>query len=169
MLKLKLPYFGHLMWRTPWKRPWCWERLRAGEGEDNRGWDVWMASPTQWTWVWVYSRSLWWTGWPGVLWFMGSQRVKHDQVTELNWNEDKIIHSHKTKSQTFSSSLRVIANVLRPQPSWNQVDNVDSQSTTQLSHYHPIRRRSTSSSGTLLPSSFPSIKAKILPQIKIIL
>ena len=56
MLKLKLQYFGHLMWRTYWKRLWCWERLRAGEGDD-RGWDGWMASPTQRTWVWVNSRS----------------------------------------------------------------------------------------------------------------
>ena len=67
------------------KRPWCWERLRAGgEGED-RGWDGWMASPTQWTWAWVNSGSWWWTGRPGVLQFMGSQRVGHDWATELNW------------------------------------------------------------------------------------
>ena len=66
-------------------RPWCWERLRArGEG-DNRGWDGWMASPTRWTWVWVDSGSWWWTGRPGVLRFMGLQRVGHDWVTELNW------------------------------------------------------------------------------------
>ena len=52
MLKLKLQYFGHLMWRTHRKRPWCWERLKEGEG-DNREWDGWLASPTQWTWVWV--------------------------------------------------------------------------------------------------------------------
>ena len=53
MLKLKLHYFGHMMWRADsLKRPWCWERLKAGEGDD-RGWDGWMASPTQWTWVWV--------------------------------------------------------------------------------------------------------------------
>ena len=59
MLKLKLQYFGHLMQRTTHlKRPWCWERLKAeGEG-DNREWDGWMASPTQWAWVWVGSRSL---------------------------------------------------------------------------------------------------------------
>ena len=70
-----------------WKRPWCWEGLRAeGEGDD-RGWDSWMASPTQWTWVWVDSRSWWWTGMPGVLWFMGLQRVGHDWVTELNWTD----------------------------------------------------------------------------------
>ena len=69
---------------THWKRPWCWERLKAGEGDD-RGWDGWMASPTQWTWVWVDSGSWWWTGKPGVLRFMGSQKVGHDWVTELYW------------------------------------------------------------------------------------
>ena len=61
----------------------CWERLGAGGEGDDRGWDGWMASPTQWTWVWVNSRSWWWTGKPGVLQFMGSQG--HDWVTELNW------------------------------------------------------------------------------------
>ena len=62
MLKLKLQYFSHLMEElTHWKRPWCWERLKAGEG-DNRGWDGWMASWIQWTWVWTSSRSWWWTG-----------------------------------------------------------------------------------------------------------
>ena len=55
---------------THLKRPWCWERLRAGGEGHNRGWDGWMASPTQWTWVWVNSRSWWWTGRPGVLRFM---------------------------------------------------------------------------------------------------
>ena len=70
---------------THWKRPWCWEGLGAGgEGED-RGWDGWMASPTRWTWVWVNSGSWWWTGRPDVLQFMGSQRIGHDWVTELNW------------------------------------------------------------------------------------
>ena len=63
------------------KRPWCWERLRAGGEGDDRGWDVWMASPTQWIWVWVNSGSWWWTGRPGV----GSQRVGHDWATELNF------------------------------------------------------------------------------------
>ena len=84
--KLKLQCFGHLMGRADsLKRPRCWERLRArGEG-NNRGWDGWMASPTQWTWVWVDSGSWWWTGKPGVLRFMGSQRVGHDWATELNW------------------------------------------------------------------------------------
>ena len=67
------------------KRPWCWQRLKArGEGDD-RGWDGWMASTTQWTWVWINSGSWWWTGRPGVLRFMGLQRVGHDWATELNW------------------------------------------------------------------------------------
>ena len=70
---------------THWKRAWCWERLRAGGEGDNRRWDGWMASPIQWTWVWVNSRSWWWTGRPGMLWFMGSQRVRHDWAIELNW------------------------------------------------------------------------------------
>ena len=56
---------------THLKRPWYWERLRAGGEGDDRGWDGWMASPNQWTWVWVDSGSWWWTGRPGVLEFMG--------------------------------------------------------------------------------------------------
>ena len=72
---------------TYWKRPWCWEGLGAGGERDDRGWDGWMASPTQWTWVWVSSGSWWWTGRPGVLRFMGSQRLGHDCATELNWSE----------------------------------------------------------------------------------
>ena len=70
---------------THLQRPWCWERLRAGGEGDDRGWDGWMASLTQWTWVWVNSGSWWWTGRPGVLRFMGLQRVRHDWATELNW------------------------------------------------------------------------------------
>ena len=109
MLKLKLQYFG--TWSeelTHWKRPWCWERLKVGEG-DNRGWDSWMASLTQWTWVWVNSRSWWWTGRPGMLQSMGLQRVGHDWATELNWNEscykEKIMNillaGHKIKGLIY--------------------------------------------------------------------
>jgi len=68
---------------THLKRPWCWERLKAGGEGDDGGWDGWMASPTQWTWAWVNSRSWWWTGRPGVLQSMGSQRVRHNWMTEL--------------------------------------------------------------------------------------
>ena len=70
---------------THWKRSWCWEGLRAGGEGDSSGWDGWMASQTQWTWVWASSRSWWWTGKSGVLQPMGSQRVRHNWVTEPNW------------------------------------------------------------------------------------
>ena len=76
---------------THWKRPWCWEGLGAGGQGDDRGWDGWMASLTRWAWVWVNFRSWWWTGRPGVLRFMGLQRVRHDWVTELNWIHKMII------------------------------------------------------------------------------
>ena len=81
MLKLKIQYLA--TWckeLTHWKRPWCWERLKAGgEGDDQR-WDGWMVSPTQWSWVWVNSRSWRWAGRPGMLQSM--QRVRHDWATE---------------------------------------------------------------------------------------
>ena len=76
---------------TPLKRPWCWERLRAGEEADDRGWEGWMSSSTQWTWVWVDSGCWWWTGRPGVVRFMESQRVGHNCVTEPNWNPEIIL------------------------------------------------------------------------------
>ena len=80
---------------TDWKRPWCWERLKAeGEG-DNRGWDGWMPSSTWWTWAWASSGSWWWTEKSGVLQSMGQQRVGHEWATELNWNTWPIyIHTH---------------------------------------------------------------------------
>ena len=78
---------------THLKRPWCWERLKAGE-EDKRGWDGWMASLTLWTWVWANSGSWWWTGKPGGLHPMGSQRIGHDWATELNW---KFLKTYFTK------------------------------------------------------------------------
>ena len=83
MLKLKLQYSWEEL--THWIILWCWEGLRAGEGDD-RGWDGWMASLTGWTWVWVSSGSWWWTGRPGVLWFMRLQsRTRLSNWTELNW------------------------------------------------------------------------------------
>ena len=90
MLKLKLQYFGHLTSceeLTRWKRLWCWEGLGAGGDGDDRRWDGWMASLTRWMWVWVNSGSWWWTGRPGVLQFMGLQRIGHDWATELNWTD----------------------------------------------------------------------------------
>ena len=87
MLKLNLQYRNQSLatWckeLTHWKRLWFWERLRAREGDD-KGWDSWMASLTQWTWVWVNSGSWWWTGKPGMLQSTGFQRVGHDWTTEL--------------------------------------------------------------------------------------
>ena len=82
---------------THWKTVWCWEGLGAGgKGKtggkgDNRGWDNWMASLIWWTWVWVNSRSWWWTRRPGMLWLMGLQGVGHDWATELNWTELNLI------------------------------------------------------------------------------
>ena len=78
---------------THWKRLWCWEGLEAGGEGDDRGWNGWMASWTRWTWVWVNSGSWWWTGRPGVLRFMGLQRVGHNWVTELNWLKASFVAS----------------------------------------------------------------------------
>ena len=75
---------------THLKRPWCWESLKVGGKGDNSEWDGWMASPIQWTWVWVNSSCWWWTGKPGVLQSMGSQRVRHNWATELNWKVSDI-------------------------------------------------------------------------------
>ena len=103
--------------QTHWKRTWCWQRLKVGE-EDDRGWNGWMPSSTQWTWVWVNSGSWWWTERPGVLQSMGSQTVGHDWVTELNWTVSKgqnwaqswrcsgpWIYALQTAGHIFASSL----------------------------------------------------------------
>ena len=94
MLKLRHQYFGHLMWRVDsLENILMLEGLGAGGERDDRGWDGWMASPTRWTWVWVNSGSWWWTGRPGLLQFMGLQRLQfmglqrvgYNWATELNW------------------------------------------------------------------------------------
>ena len=89
---------------------WCWEGLGAGGEGDDRGWDGWMALLTQWMWVWVNSRSWWWTGRPGVLRFMGSQRVGHDWVTELNWTESALV---SVPNQMLISSRNTIKNTTK--------------------------------------------------------
>ena len=87
MMKLKLQYFGHLMQRVDLLEKTL---MLGGIGGSRRrvwqGWDGWVASPSRWAWVCVDSGSWWWIGRPGVLWFMGSQRVGHDWATELNLN-----------------------------------------------------------------------------------
>ena len=89
MLKLKLQYFGHLMRKIDSleKTLMLGTIDREKSSRDNRGQDGWMASPTQWTWVWVNSRSWWWTGWPDVLQSIGSQWVIHCWATELSWSK----------------------------------------------------------------------------------
>ena len=82
----------------PWKRPWCWERLKAGGKGDNRGWDGWMTSPTWCTLVWVISGSWWWTGKPGLPQSMGSEIVRHYWMTELNWTSEGCTGAHSSKS-----------------------------------------------------------------------
>ena len=94
---------------THWKRPWCWEGLEAGGEGDDTGWHGWMASPTRWTWVCVNSGSLWWTGRPGVLQFMGSQRVGYDWATELNWTEHTCTNTH---TYTKKNRTRILLMVM---------------------------------------------------------
>ena len=77
----------------PTGKVWCWEGLGAWGKGDERGWDGWMASLTRWTWVWENSGRWWWTGRPGMLRFMGSQRVGHNWATEQNWTELNFICS----------------------------------------------------------------------------
>ena len=104
MLNLKLQYFGHLMWTaTYWKRPWCWERLRVGGEGNDRGWNGWMASPTQWTWIWASAGRWWRTGKPGMLQSMGSQ-VRHDLTTEkqVTWGASMTIINEVETTYTRS-------------------------------------------------------------------
>ena len=93
VLKQKIQYLA--TWckhPTHWKRLWCWERLRVGGEEGNGGWDGWMASLIQWTWVWANSRRWWRTGKPGLLQFMGLKRIKHELATEQHQSWVRGIH-----------------------------------------------------------------------------
>ena len=125
MLKLKLQYFGHLMRRVDsLEKTLMLGGIGAGGEGDDRGWDGWMASPTQWTWVWVNSGSGWWTGRPGMLWFMGSQRVGHNWVTELTdllWSTECLLGQQSSVWKT----REVIAprDNTQPTESWELVDN----------------------------------------------
>ena len=105
MLKLKLQYFGHLVWRADsLKRPWCWERLRAGGEGHDRGWDGWMASPTQWTWD-------WWTPGPGDgqegLVCCSSWGRKETKTEWLNWTEHCFIHLHMLLNMVIYTELGI--------------------------------------------------------------
>ena len=121
MLKLKLQYFGHLMGRFD-----SFEKTLMLEEGDNRGWDGWMASTTQWTWVCLNSRNWWWTERPGMLWFMGSGRIGHYWVTGLKWtelsmappirNRPSFHFSHSLPSGNFHKPLILIQ---QRQTEWN--------------------------------------------------
>ena len=110
MLKLKLQNFGHLMWRADsLEKTLMMRKIEGRRRRDDRGWDGWMASQTQWTWVWVDSGSWWWTGRPGVLQFMRSQRVGWDWMTELNWMDlyaVKITVAHITMLEDYVSCTK---------------------------------------------------------------
>ena len=93
---------------THWRRLWFWEGLGAGGEGDDREWDGWMASMTQWTWVWVNSGSWWWTGRPGVLRFMGSPRVGHDWGTELNCELHMALGTLSADKQVCTPILLVV-------------------------------------------------------------
>ena len=96
---------------THWKGPWRLARLKTGGEGNDREWDGWMTSPTWCTWVWASSRSWWWVVKPGVLQSMGSQRVRHNWVTELNWYVESKI-SHKWTCLRNRNRLRDIENKL---------------------------------------------------------
>ena len=93
MLKLKIQYFGHLMQRTDsLEKTLMLGKIEDGRRRGQQRRECWMASPTQYTWVWVNSWSWWWTGRPSVQQSIGSQRVRYDCATELNWISSVLIH-----------------------------------------------------------------------------
>ena len=130
---------------THLKRPWCWERLKAGGEGDARGWDGWMASPTSWTWVWVSSGVWWWTGKPGVLQSMGSHRVGHNWATELNWKLMQHCKSVLKKPITFFKKAIKSKNFLWKnsilQSLW---DAVGSRGASSPEHLHDQGGQNTS-------------------------
>ena len=88
-------------------KDWCWERLKAEEEGDDREWDSWMASLTQWTWVWASSGIWWWTGKPGVLQSMGLQRTRHNWATKLNWWSIHVQDWYKSKTYTSAACIMI--------------------------------------------------------------
>ena len=99
------------------KRSWCWERLRAGGEGNDRGWDFWMALPTQWIWVWVDSGSWWWTGRPGMLWFMGLQsRTWLRDQTELT---EVTSHSLYCCLQGYCAEIGMGRSMLKVSLAWS--------------------------------------------------
>ena len=117
ILKLKFQYFGHLMWRADSFEKTLMLGKIEGRRRGQQRWDGWMASPTQWTWVWVNSGSWWWVGKPGVLQSVGSQRVGHNWAIELNWTERSFkLWNLKTHSLLWLFSLGPPRNICSELP-----------------------------------------------------
>ena len=130
MLKLKLQYFGHLMRRTDsLKKTLILGKIEGRRRRGNRGWDGWMAPLTQWTWVGVNSMSWWWTGRPGVLQFMGSQRVRHNS----DWTELTLI-STALYSKDYKESLNISYNKDKILAIW--VINIQNVNILKLLKFH---------------------------------
>ena len=140
MLKLKLQYFGHLMRRAnSLEKTLMLGGIGGRRKRDDRGWDGWMTSQTWWTWVWVNSRSWWWTGRPGLLWFMGSEGVRHDWLTELNWwrnnSSENLYQEKKPYSQKGKQSklaLGFYRAIIQARRQWNTT----ARDTRTTSEYH---------------------------------
>ena len=109
--------------------------MRAGREGDNRGWDGWMASLTQCTWVLVNCGSWWWTGRPGVLWFMGSQRVGHDWATELNWTESLVRKDTMIESQKIMPARTFFYLFSTSQSIWWDY-HLMFEENSKVAHYH---------------------------------
>ena len=115
MLSPKLQYFGHLMRTADSLKVWCWERLKAGGQGDDRGQDGWMASLTQWTWVWTRSGRWWRTGKPGVLQSMGCKELNMTELLNnskhLNISPALVFHNSTTQFlyfQLFTALIKLV-------------------------------------------------------------
>ena len=116
---------------THLKRLWCWERLKVGGEGDDRGWDGWIASWTQWTCIWASSGSWWWTGKPGVLQSMGSQNIRHDWSTELN-RQVRVPEEAMQMLQKKKSSLTMDQGQEWQPPGAHTVKNLCAMQETQV-------------------------------------
>ena len=96
------------------KRPWCWERLQAVREAGDRGWDGWMASLTQWTWVWVGSRNWWWTGRLGIVQLVhGVTKI----WTQLSHWTDYVIKQMLSIYSSYINVMPIEKQVFIPPPS----------------------------------------------------
>ena len=143
---------------THWKRPWCWEGLGAGGEGDNRGWDGWMSSQTRWTWVWVNTGGWWWTGRPGVLRFMGWQRVRHDWATELtDWPICRFVVTSSFQGKGSMSILSIWQMFFTSPSDLVQTETWISHTSLMISWFH-LKYSFTNTRKTLV--LLPNIKCR---------